>query len=117
MPFKQYDHDFIDKNKKASYSIRLALLSSALIVIFNVLFLEHRDFQEQLHNNPGSYTDAIALVFLFLSYRVPVKYHLTILRLYPFASVYTSGYAPPRLILWMNLFIRLNSLDITLRIY
>ncbi|KFX12093.1 GGDEF domain-containing protein [Pectobacterium parvum] len=65
MPFKQYDHDFIDKNKKASYSIRLALLSSALIVIFNVLFLEHRDFQEQLHNNPGSYTDAIALVFLF----------------------------------------------------
>ncbi|MDE8740287.1 GGDEF domain-containing protein [Pectobacterium polaris] len=65
MPFKQYDHDFIDKNKKASYSIRLALLSSALIVIFNVLFLKHRDFQEQLHNNPGSYTDAIALVFLF----------------------------------------------------
>ncbi|MBN3079620.1 GGDEF domain-containing protein [Pectobacterium sp. PL64] len=65
MPFKQYDYDFIDKNKKASYSIRLALLSSALIVIFNVLFLEHRDFQEQLHNNPGSYTDAIALVFLF----------------------------------------------------
>ncbi|MDE8756876.1 GGDEF domain-containing protein [Pectobacterium polaris] len=65
MPFKQYDHDFIDKNKKASYSIRLALLSSALIVIFNVLFLKHRDFQEQLHNNPGSYTDAIALIFLF----------------------------------------------------
>ncbi|RJL18385.1 GGDEF domain-containing protein [Pectobacterium polaris] len=65
MPFKQYDHDFIDKNKKASYSIRLALLSSALIVIFNVLFLKHRDFQEQLHSNPGSYTDAIALVFLF----------------------------------------------------
>ncbi|MFJ5451556.1 GGDEF domain-containing protein [Pectobacterium jejuense] len=65
MPFKQYDYDFIDKNKKASYSIRLALLSSALIVIFNVLFLEHRDFQEQLHNNPGSYTDAITLVFLF----------------------------------------------------
>ncbi|MCY9848786.1 GGDEF domain-containing protein [Pectobacterium jejuense] len=65
MPFKQYDYDFIDKNKKASYSIRLALLSSALIVIFNVLFLEHRDFQDQLHNNPGSYTDAIALVFLF----------------------------------------------------
>ncbi|ASY80329.1 hypothetical protein BJK05_10070 [Pectobacterium polaris] len=65
MPFKQYDHDFIDKNKKASYSIRLALLSSALIVIFNVLFLKHRDFQEQLHNNPGSYTDAIALAFLF----------------------------------------------------
>ncbi|MCH5051781.1 MULTISPECIES: GGDEF domain-containing protein [Pectobacterium] len=65
MPFKQYDHDFIDKNKKSSYSIRLALLLSALIVIFNVLFLKHRDFQEQLHNNPGSYTDAIALIFLF----------------------------------------------------
>ncbi|GKW05600.1 GGDEF domain-containing protein [Pectobacterium carotovorum] len=65
MPFKQYDHDFIDKNKKASYPVRLALLSSTLIVIFNLLFLKHRDFQEQLHNNPGFYTDAIALVFLF----------------------------------------------------
>ncbi|MFJ5449952.1 GGDEF domain-containing protein [Pectobacterium carotovorum] len=65
MPFKQYDHDFIDKNKKTSYPVRLALLSSTLIVIFNLLFLKHRDFQEQLHNNPGFYTDAIALVFLF----------------------------------------------------
>ncbi|MDK9420028.1 GGDEF domain-containing protein [Pectobacterium carotovorum] len=65
MPFKQYDHDFIDKNKKASYPVRLALLSSTLIVIFNLLFLKNRDFQEQLHNNPGFYTDAIALVFLF----------------------------------------------------
>ncbi|XYQ53710.1 GGDEF domain-containing protein [Pectobacterium carotovorum] len=65
MPFKQYDHDFIDKNKKTSCPVRLALLSSALIVIFNVLFLKHRDFQEQLHNNPGFYTDAIALIFLF----------------------------------------------------
>ncbi|MCO4312164.1 GGDEF domain-containing protein [Pectobacterium versatile] len=65
MPFKQYDHDFIDKNKKTSYPVRLSLLSSTLIVIFNVLFLKHRDFQEQLHNNPGFYTDAIALIFLF----------------------------------------------------
>ncbi|PWD54279.1 GGDEF domain-containing protein, partial [Pectobacterium atrosepticum] len=65
MPFKEYDHDFIDKNKKASSSVRLALLLSVLIIIFNLLFFKHRDFQEQLHNNPGSYTDLIALVFLF----------------------------------------------------
>ncbi|MBN3192636.1 GGDEF domain-containing protein [Pectobacterium brasiliense] len=65
MPFKEYDHDFIDRNKKTSSSVRLALLFSALVIIFNLVFFKHRDFQEQLHNNPGAYTDSIALIFLF----------------------------------------------------
>ncbi|MFJ5428351.1 GGDEF domain-containing protein [Pectobacterium actinidiae] len=65
MPFKEYDHDFIDKNKKTSSSVRFALLLSVLIIIFNLLFFKPRNFQEQLHNNPGVYTDSIALIFLF----------------------------------------------------
>lgn len=65
MPFKEYDHDFIDKSKKSFSSVRIALLLCVLIIIFNLLFFQHRDFQEQLLHNPGSYTDSIALVFLF----------------------------------------------------
>ncbi|KHN49866.1 GGDEF domain-containing protein [Pectobacterium fontis] len=79
MPFKEYDHDFIDRNKKASSSVRLALLSSVLIIILNLSLFKHRNIQEQLQSNPGVYTDSIVLVFLvfILSCTSKISLHST----------------------------------------